>query len=227
MFKAVLFDAYGTVLDVDSAAYRLAQSNRFPELGDKWPELAALWRAKQLNYSWLRSLSQQIVPFWQITCDALDYAMEALGLQDEEMREALLDLYCNLDAYPEIQQVLDAISDAGLPAAILSNGNHKMLSDAFTNAGVIGRFDALLSVEDVGIFKPAPQVYQLGCDHYDAKAGEILFASSNGWDAAAASQFGYVTFWANRNQLPIEKLPDAPAHIGADLTGLIPLLSSS
>lgn len=227
MIKAVLFDAYGTVLDVDSAAFRLAQSGQYPVLAEKWSELAAIWRAKQLNYSWLRSLSQQIVPFWQITCDALDYAMEALSIQDDEMREALLDLYRQLDAYPEIEQVLNAVDAAGYPAAILSNGNHQMLKDAFTHAGVISRFDALLSVEDVGVFKPAAQVYQMGCDQYQAKPNEILFASSNGWDAACASQFGYVTFWANRGGLPSDRLPETPAYTGSDLTGLIPLLSSS
>lgn len=227
MYKAVLFDAYGTVLDVDSAASRLAQSGQFPSLQAKWPELSALWRSKQLSYSWLRSLSQHFVPFWQITCESLDYALEALDLDSPEMREALLDLYRQLDIYPEVDQLLQIIAQAGIPAAILSNGNHQMLQDAFTNAGVIHRFDKLLSVEDLGIFKPAPQVYQFGCDSYNAQPEEILFASSNGWDAAAASAFGYTTFWANRSHMPVEKLPDAPQYIGHDLSELIPLISST
>ena len=226
-YKAVLFDAYGTILDVDSAAARLASSGRFPILAEKWPELATLWRARQLNYSWLRSLSGDYIPFWQITCDALDYALEALSLEDGDMREALLDLYRRLDAYPEVTEVLAEIKSAGLPAAILSNGNHDMLAEAFTNAGLIDRFDAMISVEDVKIYKPAAPIYQLGCDRYGAEAGEILFASSNGWDAAAAAHFGYHSLWANRAGMPLERLAGTPHHIGSDLRALFPLLSSS
>jgi len=226
-YKAVLFDAYGTILDVDSAAAKLASSGRFPVLADKWPELAALWRARQLNYSWLRSLSGDYIPFWQITCDALDYTLEALKLEDADLRDALLDLYRQLDAYEEVIQVLAEIKSAGLPVAILSNGNHEMLADAFTNAGLIDSFDAMISVEDVQIYKPSSEIYQLGCDRYGAKAGEILFASSNGWDAAAAAHFGYHSLWANRAGMPLERLAGRPHHIGSDLRALIPLLSSS
>jgi len=226
-YKAVLFDAYGTILDVDSAAAKLASSGRFPVLADKWPELAALWRARQLNYSWLRSLSGDYIPFWQITCDALDYTLEALKLEDADLRDALLDLYRQLDAYEEVTQVLAEIKSAGLPAAILSNGNHEMLADAFTNAGLIDSFDAMISVEDVQIYKPSSEIYQLGCDRYGAKAGEILFASSNGWDAAAAAYFGYHSLWANRAGMPLERLAGKPHHSGSDLRALIPLLSSS
>jgi len=225
-YKAVLFDAYGTILDVDSAAAKLAASGRFPALADRWPELAALWRARQLNYSWLRSLSGDYIAFWQITCDALDYALEALGLEDGEMRDALLDLYRRLDAYDEVPKVLDAIDAAGLPAAILSNGNHQMLFDAFTHAGLIDRFDAMISVEDVGIYKPSAEIYQLGCKRYDATPHQILFASSNGWDAAAAAHFGYHSLWANRAGMPLERLAGTPHHIGSDLRAIIPLLSS-
>ncbi len=225
MIKAVLFDAYGTLLDVDSAAVRLARSGQFPALDECWHDLSALWRARQLNYTWLRSLSGEYQSFWQITCDALDYAMEALKLSDTELRAALLDLYRCLDAYDDARPALDAVAAAGLPAAVLSNGNHEMLARAFDAAGLTGSLDKLLSVEDAGIFKPAPQVYQLGCDAYAARPQEILFVSSNGWDAAAAGRFGFVTVWANRTDQPVERLPDPPAHIVAGLDSVSDFLT--
>lgn len=217
MIKAVLFDAYGTLLDVDAAAAELAASGQFPELTKCWPELAAIWRARQLNYTWLRSLSHSYQPFWQVTCDALDYAMEALSLSDLDMRTALLQLYRELSAYEDAIIALDAVAEKGLPAAVLSNGNHDMLKTAFTAAGLMNKLDALLSVEDARIFKPAPEVYQLGTKHYNARPDEILFVSSNGWDACAAGQFGFQTIWANRGQMPMERLPNPPDHIVSDL----------
>ena len=122
MYKAVLFDAYGTLLDVDSAAANLAASGAYPSLGEVWPDLAALWRSRQLNYSWLRSLSGTYQPFWEITKDALDFAMETLGLDDQSMRNDLLSLYEKLDAYDEVSVMLDAMEKRGIPAAVLSNG---------------------------------------------------------------------------------------------------------
>ena len=220
MFKAVLFDAYGTLLDVDAAAAQLAQTGRFPKLQECWPELAAIWRSRQLNYSWLRSLSRSYKPFWEITADALDYAMEALGLSDPDMREALLHLYRELAPYEDATIALEAVAARGLPAAVLSNGNHEMLHTAFTASGLMDRLDALLSVEDAGIFKPAPEVYQLGLEKYSARPEEILFVSSNGWDACAAGQFGFRTIWANRANMPVERLPEPPHHIVTDLTAI-------
>ena len=217
MYKAVLFDAYGTLLDVDAAAARLAATNRFPELKTLWPDLAALWRSRQLNYTWLRSLSHSYAPFWQLTCDALDYALEALKLDNQEMREALLDLYRELDAYHDARPALDAVHAAGIPAAVLSNGNQEMIDRAFAAAALTDRLDSLLSVEDVGVFKPDPRVYQLGCDRYAARPEEILFVSSNGWDAAAAGLFGFKTIWANRAGMPTERLPRSPDFIASGL----------
>lgn len=218
MYKVVLFDAYGTLLDVDSAAANLAGSGTYPALSDVWPELSALWRSRQLNYSWLRSLSGSYKPFWEITEDALDFAMDSLGLDNKDMRADLLSLYRKLDAYSEVPAMLDALDKAGLPAAVLSNGNHDMLADAFAAAGLSSRLAGLLSVEDVGIFKPAPQVYELGCKYFDVQPSEILFVSSNGWDAAAAGLFGFHTIWANRSGSPMERLPNAPDYIASDLS---------
>ena len=218
MYKVVLFDAYGTLLDVDSAAANLAGSGTYPALSDVWPELSALWRSRQLNYSWLLSLSGSYKPFWEITEDALDFAMDSLGFDNKDMRADLLSLYRKLDAYSEVPAMLDDLDKAGLPAAVLSNGNHDMLADAFAAAGLSSRLAGLLSVADVGIFKPAPQVYELGCKYFDAQPSEILFVSSNGWDAAAAGLFGFHTIWANRSGTPVERLPNAPDHIASDLS---------
>tara|TARA_B100000900_G_scaffold339606_1_gene302140 strand:+ start:470 stop:1150 length:681 start_codon:yes stop_codon:yes gene_type:complete len=226
MYKAVLFDAYGTLLDVDSAAANLAATNRFPELAALWPELSALWRSCQLNYTWLRSLSNSYAPFWQITCDALDYAMEAYDLEDQGMRTALLNLYRELDAYADARPALDAVHAAGLPAAVLSNGDQQMIDHAFAAAGLTDRLDSLLSVDDVNVFKPEPRVYQLGCNRYQSRPEEILFVSSNGWDAAAAGLFGFKTIWANRAGRPVERLPRHPDFISSGLDFVEKHLSS-
>jgi len=146
--------------------------------------------------------------------------MAALGLTDTDMREALLHLYRELAPYEDATIALEAVAAKGLPAAVLSNGNHEMLHTAFTAAGLMDRLDTLLSVEDVGIFKPAPEVYQLGLARYSARPEEILFVSSNGWDACAASQFGFRTIWANRVNMPTERLPKPPHHIVRDLTAI-------
>ena len=146
--------------------------------------------------------------------------MDTLGLTNTDMREALLHLYRELAPYEDAAIALEAVAAKGLPAAVLSNGNYEMLHTAFTAAGLMDRLDTLLSVEDVGIFKPAPEVYQLGCAKYSAQPVEILFVSSNGWDACAAGQFGFRTIWANRANLPVERLPDPPHHIVADLTDI-------
>ena len=227
MYKAVLFDAYGTLLDVDAAAAKLAATGRFPELKTLWPELAAIWRSRQLNYTWLRSLSHSYAPFWQLTCDSLDYALESLQLDNQEMRDALLDLYRELDAYDDAHPALDAVHAAGLPAAVLSNGNQQMIDHAFAAAGLTDRLDSLLSVEDVGVFKPDPRVYQLGCARYTAKPEDILFVSSNGWDAAAAGLFGFKTIWANRAGMPVERLPRQPDFIASGLDFVAAHLSTA
>lgn len=227
MYKAVLFDAYGTLLDVDAAAAKLAATGRFPELKTLWPELAAIWRSRQLNYTWLRSLSHSYAPFWQLTCDSLDYALESLQLDNQEMRDALLDLYRELDAYDDARLALDAVHAAGLPAAVLSNGNQQMIDHAFATARLTDRLDSLLSVEDVGVFKPDPRVYQLGCARYTAKPEDILFVSSNGWDAAAAGLFGFKTIWVNRAGMPVERLPRQPDFIASGLDFVAAHLSTA
>ncbi|MCY4498629.1 MAG: haloacid dehalogenase type II, partial [Rhodospirillaceae bacterium] len=156
---ACVFDAYGTLFDVDAAA-RHCRS----ELGDKWQPLAETWRLKQLQYTWLRSVMGRHVDFWRVTGDALDYAMDSLGLDDDALRDRLMDLYLALDAYPEAKGVLAQLKSAGMKTAILSNGAPDMLEAAVSNADIAGLLDAVLSVEEVGVFKPHPSVYRMGED---------------------------------------------------------------
>ncbi len=216
--KASLFDAYGTLLDVNSATARLVASNKFPKLADKSEALSQIWRVRQLHYSWLRSLMGAYVPFWQCTCDALDFALAETGLAgDDDLRTALLSLYRQLAAYDDAITILDHMGAAGVPRALLSNGNQEMLSEAVAAAGLDSALEAVLSVEDVGIFKPSPAVYQLGCARFDVAPEEVLFFSSNGWDIAGARAFGYQTIWVNRQNQTTERLGDGPHHIVQNL----------
>ena len=202
---ACVFDAYGTLFDVNAAAAQCAA-----ELGDKWQPLADLWRTKQLQYTWLRSLMDRYVEFWQVTGDALDYALDSLGLDDADLRTRLMDLYMKLDAYEEVAEVLRILKAGGMKIAILSNGSPKMLQAAAENAGIADSLDAIISVDDLGIFKPHPSVYQLGVDKLGIAAERISFQSSNAWDAAAAATFGFKVVWVNRFGQARERLPDAP-----------------
>ena len=212
---ACVFDAYGTLFDVDAAA-RHCRS----ELGDKWQPLAETWRLKQLQYTWLRSVMGRHGDFWQVTGDALDYAMDSLGLDDDALRDRLMDLYLALDAYPEAKGVLAQLKSAGMKTAILSNGTPDMLEAAVTSADLAGLLDAVLSVEEVGVFKPHPSVYRMGEDRLGLPAGRMSFQSSNAWDAAAASAFGYRAIWVNRFGQARERIPDPPHAEIETLEGL-------
>jgi 2-haloacid dehalogenase len=174
--------------------------------------LAALWRDKQLQYTWLRALQGRHADFWQVTGEALDFALDALGLADPELRRRLMQLYLTLDAYPDAAGTVRRLRDAGLATAILSNGSPAMLAAAVEHAGLAPLFDHVLSVEEVGVYKPHPKVYQLACDRLGLAADAILFVSSNGWDAWAASAFGMRAVWCNRSGQPPERLPGAPDH---------------
>lgn len=212
---ACVFDAYGTLFDVNAAAAHCQE-----EIGDKWQPLADMWRLKQLQYTWLRGLMGRHADFWQVTGDALDYAMESLGLDDSGLRDRLMDLYLALDAYPEVKSVLTTLKSAGLKTAILSNGSPKMLNAAVENAEIADVLDAILTVEDVGVFKPHPSVYQMGVDRLDLPADRMSFQSSNAWDAAAASAFGYRVVWINRFGQARERIPDPPHAEIKTLDGL-------
>ncbi len=217
--SACVFDAYGTLFDTASAV-----RNGAAALGETGPRLAVLWRDKQLQYSWLRAVEGRHADFWQVTGDALDYALDALGLAEAGLRERLMQLYSTLDAYPEVAGVLPTLRAAGITAAILSNGTPAMLGAAVDHAGLKGAFDHVLSVEEAGVYKPHPRVYQLACDRLGLAAAGIAFVSSNGWDAWPASAFGMRAIWCNRSGQPRERLPGAPAHEIRSLAELPALL---
>ena len=220
-----IFDAYGTLFDVAAAARIAAAEPGQEALAAVWPTLAEAWRRKQLEYSWLRAVMGTHCDFWQVTQDALDWALEASGLGAPEVRERLLALYWELPAYPEVPDLLAALRHRGMRTAILSNGAPAMLEGAVRSAGIAELLDAVLSVESVGVFKPHAGVYALATEHFSCRPDEILFVSSNGWDAAAAAGFGFVTAWVNRAGLPQDRLPAAPHHVFTDLIPIADLVT--
>jgi 2-haloacid dehalogenase len=210
MIRAVVFDAYGTLFDVYSIA-ALAE-DFFPGRGR---ELATLWRDKQIEYTHLRTLSGRYADFWQVTDDALAFACVALGLaSDEPLRARLMQQYERLDAYPENVAALQRMKAKGLPRAILSNGTLPMLANALEAAGMDRLFDHVLSADQVGKYKTAPEAYQLAPDTLGCAARDILFVSSNCWDACGATWFGFTTFWINRFDRPLERLGVSPTATG-------------
>ena len=219
--RAAVFDAYGTLFDVASAAERLRGS-----LGDRWQPLAELWRAKQLQYTWLRSLMGRHADFWRVTGDALDYAMESLGVSDPDLRQRLMSLYERLPAYPEARPALEALRKAGLKLAILSNGTPRMLAAAAEAAGIASLLDDVLSVESVGIYKPSPAVYRHALDHLRLWPNEIVFVSANGWDAFAAKYCGLRVAWCNRAGAPPERIPEKPDAVMKSLAELPALVGA-
>jgi 2-haloacid dehalogenase len=220
----LVFDAYGTLFDVAGAARIAAGEPGGSGLGPVWPRLAEDWRRKQLEYTWLRAITREHADFEQVTADALDWAMEASGLSDGALRGRLLALYDRLPAYPEVAEMLERAGRAGLDCAILSNGTPRMLKVAADAAGIAGHFKAILSVEDVGVFKPDRAVYGLVGAHLGARPHDVLFISSNGWDVAGAAGFGFQTLWVNRAGLPVDRMPHRPAHVAADLSALASVL---
>ncbi|MFO1107365.1 MAG: haloacid dehalogenase type II [Amaricoccus sp.] len=224
--RAVVFDAYGTLFDVTSAARRVAREPGRGGFARVWPTVAADWRRKQLEYSWLRAIAGAHADFWTVTQDGLDWALEAAGLAEHDLRDRLLALYWDLEAFPEVAGMLDRLRRPGLPLAILSNGTPDMLAAAVRSAGLGGAFDALLSVESTGIFKPARAVYDLVGARFGTEAAQVLFVSSNGWDAAGAACYGFRTVWINRDRLPMDRLPWRPERVLNDLDGIPDLLEA-
>lgn len=213
-----VFDAYGTLLDVNAAARAAAEEPAHADLAAVWPALARDWRLKQLQYTWLRAVAGRHCDFWQVTQEGLDWAMEAQGLNSAATRKRLLELYWELAAYAEVPEMLKALKAAGNATAILSNGSPDMLAGAVNSAGIAGDLDAVLSVEDVGVFKPADAVYDMVGAHFDCAKDEVLFVSSNGWDAAGAAGYGFQTVWVNRAGEPMDRLYAKPHHVLPDLT---------
>jgi 2-haloacid dehalogenase len=218
--SACVFDAYGTLFDVHSAVARGGAA-----LGDKAAAVSQLWRQKQLEYTWLRSLMGAHADFRQVTRDGLDYALVAYGVDDPALAERLMALYLTLEAYPDVAPCLEALRAAGFATAILSNGEPAMLDAAVASAGLTELLDAVLSVEEVGIFKPDKRVYQLAVDRLKVPAEGICFVSTNAWDAAGAAFFGFRVAWMNRFGQRPERLPGAPAAVIGGLDELPALLA--
>ena len=218
-----VFDAYGTLFDVAAAARIAAAEPGREAFAENWPQIAQDWRLKQLQYTWLRAVADAHTDFWQVTQDGLDYALEAAGMADPELRERLLALYWELSAYPEVPQMLADLKAAGLQTAILSNGSPEMLAGAVDSAGIGAVLDDVLSVQDVGVFKPHRKVYDMVGKRFGCAPEQVLFVSSNGWDAAAASGYGFYTAWVNRAAEPVDRLPWKPQVVLQDLTGIAKL----
>jgi 2-haloacid dehalogenase len=217
--QACVFDAYGTLFDVHSAVAR-----HRGRLGGQADALSALWRSKQLEYTWLRSLMGRHSDFWRVTRDALDYAFDHCEIADSALADALMTAYRRLACYPEVPAVLTRLKSHGFKLAILSNGSPTMLEDAVASAGLAELIDPLLSVEEVGIYKPDPRVYQLAVDRLGVPPQAISFQSSNAWDAAGAASFGFRVAWINRFGQRRERLPAGPDAELQDLNGLPGLL---
>ena len=216
-YKAVVFDAYGTLFDVHSVASLGEQL--FPGRGDA---LSQLWRQKQLEYSWLRAMSGQYKPFWDITEDALRFSALKLDLgMTDAQRSQLMNQYSSLSAFPENLEALREMKAAGLKLGILTNGNIDMIAVSVRSSGMNGLFDHVLSSETVETFKTTDAIYALAPRAFDCQPSEILFVSSNCWDAVAATWYGFNTFWINRAGAPLEVLDTEPSHTGTLLTEVL------
>lgn len=218
--KACVFDAYGTLFDVHSAVGKYSD-----RLGDVSEQVSNIWRTKQLEYTWLRSLMKKHADFWQITQDALDYALDVYRITDKQLRDDLINAYLELECYPEVPDTLRELKNSGRQIAILSNGSPAMLEAVVKSSGVEDLVQTILSVEMVGIFKPDPTVYQMAIDRLAVKAEEIVFMSSNAWDAVGATAFGLRVAWINRFAQRPERLPFQPDLEIKTLDELLGLLS--
>ena len=205
--KACVFDAYGTLFDFATAARRHSGS-----LSDKADKLTSLWRDKQLQYTWLRAAQGRHADFWQVTGDALEFALETCDINQPRIRDQLMASYMTLDPFPEVTETLNQLKAAGMRLAILSNGSPVMLESAVRSARLNGVFELVISVEEVGMYKPAPAVYQLAVERLGLPATAISFQSSNAWDAHAASAFGMKVVWCNRYAQTRERLPGSPDY---------------
>jgi len=217
--KACVFDAYGTLFDVHSAV-----GKHRARLGDVADQVSAVWRTKQLEYTWLRSLMGRHAEFWQVTREALDFAFEMHAVKDSGLGADLMEAYLQLTCYPEVPAALAELKEHGFQIAILSNGTPAMLEAAVKNSRLEEVIPQIFSVETVGVFKPDPRVYQIAVDELSLKPEEIVFQSSNAWDAAGAAAFGLKVAWINRFGQSPERLPGKPQVEIKDLSELPKLL---
>tara|TARA_B100001057_G_scaffold465583_1_gene521882 strand:- start:326 stop:985 length:660 start_codon:yes stop_codon:yes gene_type:complete len=216
--KAIVFDAYGTLFDVNSAAERCKY-----ELGNKWESFANFWRTTQLEYTWLRSLMKKHKDFWQVTEDSLDKSMKVFNI-DSNLKNELLNLYKVLSPYPEVKKVLTDLKERKFKLAILSNGTPKLLEELVKNNNLNNLFDDLFSIEEVKIYKPDSRVYDLPVKKYNIKPNEIIFLSANTWDVSGGGNFGYNSIWVNRNKSHFDNLDYLPKNEIGNLTQLLDIV---
>ena len=215
--KAIVFDAYGTLFDVNSAAEKSKD-----KIGNKWENFANFWRTTQLEYTWLRSLMKKHKNFWQITEDSLDKSMETFQI-DKSLRNDLLSLYKELSPYPEVKNVLENLKKKSFKLAILSNGTPELLNHLVKSSDLENLFDDIFSVEEVKIYKPDPKVYDIPVNKYKVTKGEITFLSANTWDVSGAGNYGYNSIWVNRNNSVFDKLDYKPKNEVKNLKQLLDL----
>ena len=216
--KAIIFDAYGTLFDVNSAAEKCKD-----KIGDKWEPFANFWRTTQLEYTWLRSLMKRHKDFWQITEDSLDKSMKAFNI-DPKMKDELLNLYKVLSPFQEVPETLKTLKEKNFKLAILSNGTPSLLNQLVKSNNLDNLFDDLFSIEEVKIYKPDPKVYDLPIKKYEIKKNEVAFLSANTWDVSGAGNYGYNAIWVNRNNNIFDYLDYKPNNQIKNLSELISLI---
>ncbi len=216
--KAIIFDAYGTLFDVNSAAEKSKD-----RIGDKWKGFANYWRTTQLEYTWLRSLMERHKDFWQITEDSLDKSMKAFDI-DPSMKNELLNLYKVLSTFKEVPEILKTLKEKNFKLAILSNGTPSLLNELVKINKLNNLFDDLFSIEQVGVYKPDSKVYDLPIQKYQIQKNEILFLSANSWDVSGAGNYGYNSIWVNRNNSIFDNLDYKPKNEIKNLSELIKLI---
>jgi len=216
--KAIVFDAYGTLFDVNSAAEKCKN-----KIGSKWEDFSNFWRTTQLEYTWLRSLMKKHKDFWQVTEDSLDKSMKVFGI-DSSLKNELLSLYKILSPYPEVKRVLTNLKEKKFKLAILSNGTPKLLEELVISNNLNNLFDDLFSVEEVEIYKPNFKVYDLPIKKYNIKPEEITFLSANTWDVSGGGNYGYNSVWVNRNKSHFDNLDYHPKNEIGNLTQLLDIV---
>ena len=216
--KAIIFDAYGTLFDVNSAAEKCKD-----KIGDKWEEFANFWRTTQLEYTWLRSLMDRHKDFWQITEDSLDKSIKVFNI-DPSMRNELLNLYKILSPYKEVPETLKTLKEKKFKLAILSNGTPSLLDELVKSNHLDNLFDDIFSIEQVGVYKPSSRVYDLPIKKYNINKSEVAFLSANTWDVSGGGNYGYQSIWVNRNNNIFDNLDFRPKYQITDLKKLIQLV---
>ena len=216
--KAIIFDAYGTLFDVNSAAEKCKD-----KIGDKWEGFANYWRTTQLEYTWLRSLMKRHKDFWQVTEESLDKSMKTYEI-DSSMRNELLNLYKILSPFKEVPEVLISLKDKNLKLAILSNGTPSLLNELIQSNNLENIFDDIFSIEEVGVYKPDSKVYDIPIKKYNIKKNEVAFLSANTWDISGGGNYGYNSIWVNRNNNTFDNLDYVPKHQIKDLSKLLDII---